>query len=289
MTTTTTNTPEGWSPSVVSRYNPDDMLSDALIIRAATFAGAVDGDEPAVLVPYVATDPEAGFVAEGQPIDNSDTGSAQVVITTNKVAVVTRMSRELTNHPSAAERIAGSVRRSVIAKADAAFLGNNEDPTGLFNIDGINTAGNLGTDLFAAYDAVAAIEADGGQATHVLIHPTDWGALSKLPVADGSNQSLLANVHDAATRSLAGVPVIVHSAVPAGEAMVLDRSEVVGAYGQLQLMRSDDAFFTYDSVAIRATFRLGWRVIRPARLAKLTIGDSENGAAAATTKAKTKG
>lgn len=144
MTTTTTNTPEGWSPNVVSTYNPDDMLADALIVQAATLAGHVDGDEPAVLVPYVATDPEAGFVPEGEAIPMESVGSAQVAITTDKVAVLTRMSRELTTHPGAAERIANSVRRSVTAKADAAFLGNTENPTGLFNIDGIPTAGNLG-------------------------------------------------------------------------------------------------------------------------------------------------
>lgn len=275
MTTTTTTAAEAWRPNVVSRFNPDDMLSEALIVQAATKAGTVEGDTPRVLVPYVAADPTAGFVAEGAPIDLSDVGADQIAIDTDKIAVVTRVSRELVDQNGAAERIANSLRRSVTAKADAAFLTNASNPTGLLAVAGIGTAGDLAnttnTDVFAAYDAVALIEADGGTATHVMVNPLDWAVLSKLPTATGSNQSLLANVHDAAARSLAGVPVIVHAAVTQGTALMLDRSEVVAAYGELELARSDDAFFTYDAVAIRATWRIGWNIVRPARLQKLTI------------------
>ena len=278
MTTTTTNTTEAWRPNVVSSFNPDDMLGEALIVTAATKAGEVEGDAPSLLVPYVSTDPAAGFIPEGEPIPLSDVGASQIVVTTDKIAVVTRVSREMTTQPGAAERIAQSLRRSVIAKADQAFLNNAADPTGVLSIAGIPTAGDLGgaTDpnLFAAYDAVAAIEDDGGTATHLLINPLDWAKLARLPVATGSNQSLLADAHDAAARSLAGVPVVVHSAVAAGTALMLDRSEIVAAYGQLELARSEDAFFTYDAVAIRATWRIGWNIVRPARLQKLTIAAS---------------
>lgn len=276
--TATTNAGQAWAPNVVSTFNPDDMLTESLIVTAATKAGEVYGDTPQVLVPYVVTDPAAGFTAEGAEITLADGGYSQIAISTNKVAVVTRVSNELTTQPGAAERIANSLRRSVIAKADAAFLNNATAPTGLMTISGISTAGDLGgatdANVFAAYDAVAAIEDDGGQATHVLINPIDWAKLCKLPAATGSNQSLLADVHDAATRTLAGVPVIVHNAVAAGTALMLDQSEVVAAYGQLELARSADAFFTYDAVAIRATWRIGWNVVRKARLQKLTIANA---------------
>ena len=274
MTKTTPSAAEAWRPNVVSSFDPDDMLSTALIVSTATRAGQVEGDAPTVRVPYVGTDPQAGFVAEGAEIDTGGGTMNEVVISTNKVASMSVVSRELAAQPGAAERIARSMRRAVTAHADAAYLGNTEAPTGLFSLDGIDTAGNLGTDLFAAYDAVAAIEADGGTATHLLVHPTDWGTLAKIPEATGSARSLLADVHDAAARSLAGVPVVVHAAVPQGEALMLDRSEVVAAYGTLDVARSDDAFFTSDAIGVRATFRLGWNVVRPTRLAKLTIGEA---------------
>lgn len=268
---TTPTAAEAWRPNVVSTYSPEDLLGQALIIQTATLAGTVEGDEPIVTVPYVAQDAEAGFVPEGEEIPVAGGQLAEVTISTDKVAVLTTVSRELAAQPGAAERIARSLQRSVTAKADAAFLGNTGGPTGLFNLPGIPTVGTLGGDLFAAYDAVAAIESDGGTPTHLLVNPGDWGTLSKIPEGTGSARSLLANVHDAATRSLAGVPVIVHAAVPQGEALMLDKAEVVAAYGQLQLARSEDAFFEYDAVGIRATFRLGWNVVRTARLAKLTI------------------
>lgn len=271
MTSTTTTSPEAWRPNVIGHFDPDDLLTEALIIRTSTRAGQVEGDTPQVLVPYVAQDPEAGFVAEGAAIDLEDVNAAQVAISTDKIAVVTRASRELLAQPGAAERIANSLRRSVTVKADAAYMANASDPTGLLNVAGVTAAGTLEDDLFAAYDAVAAIEDDGGTPTHLLINPLDWGKLSKLPTGAGSNQSLLANVTDAATRSIAGVPVIVHSAVTEGTALMVDRNEIVSAYGDIQLARSDDAFFAYDAVAIRATWRIGWGVVRPGRIQKLTV------------------
>ncbi|MBF6233954.1 phage major capsid protein [Nocardia farcinica] len=276
MAMTTPTSAEAWRPNVISTFDPDDMLKEALIVTASSRAGSVEGDAPSVLVPYVSTDPTAGFVPEGDLIPLADPGASQIAITTDKVAVVTRVSRELTTEPGAAERIANSLRRSVTRKADVAFMANVSDPTGLLAVAGVATAGDLGgaTDpnLFAVYDAVAAIEDDGGEATHVLINPLDWAELCKLPEATGSNKSLLADVHNAAARSLGGVPVIVHSAVTEGTALVIDKTEIVSAYGQLQLARSDDAFFQHDAVAIRATWRIGWNVVRPARLQKLTIG-----------------
>lgn len=275
MAATTTTTTQGWRNDVVSSFDPDDKLSESLLIQCATWAGFVDGDTPSVLVPYVSADPAAAIVAENATIPTSDGAYSQVKINTDKVAVVTRMSNELTSHPKAAERIANSVRRAIIAKADALFMANASDPTGLLNTAGLDTAGDLGgaTDpnLFAVYDAVAAIEDDGGTATHLLINPLDWATLSKLPEGTGSNRSLLADVHDVSRRSLAGVPVIVHSAVTQGTALMLDKSEVVGAWGNLELARSEHAFFTDDAIAIRATWRIGWQIVRPARLQKLTI------------------
>jgi len=265
----TTAVGQGWAQSVVSDFDPDDVMQTALVQVAATKAGEIEGDTPTVIVPYVRTDPPAAVVAEDNTISTTDGEYDQIEISTSKVAVVTRISNEVANHPNAAARIARAVSRSVTTKADTNFT------AALLAVDDVATAGDLGgtTDpnLFAAYDAVGAIEADGGQATHLLINPVDWATLCKLPTATGSNMSLLADVHDAAARALAGVPVIVHSAMPQGTALMLDRSEVVAAVGPLKLARSDDAFFTADAVAIRATFRSGVAVVRPTRLQKLTI------------------
>lgn len=265
----------GWSPDVISSFDADDLIPEALIIQTGSFAGTVEGDAPSVRVPYVPTDASAAVAAEGAVIPESTPTLDEIVVSTDKVAQLVKVSREQINQDGAAERIARSMARAVTTQADALYLNNLSAPTGLLNTAGLATAGDLGgatgNDVFAAYDAVGAIENDGGQATHLLINPTDWALLCKIPETSGSARSIMADVHDASRRSLAGVPVIVSRHVTAGAALMLDRSEIVAAYGQLQLARSDEFYFDSDSVALRLTMRLGWTVARTARLQKLTI------------------
>lgn len=265
----------GWSPDLISTFDADDLVPEALIVQTGSFAGTVEGDAPSVRVPYVPTDASAAVAAEGATIAESTPTLDELVVSTDKVAQLIKVSREQIAQPGAAERIARSMARAVTSQADALYLNNASAPTGLLNTASLATAGDLGgaTDpnVFAAYDAVGAIEDDGGTATHVLINPVDWATLCKLPENTGSAKSLLADVHDASRRSLAGVPVLVSNHVTAGGALMLDRSEIVAAYGQLQLARSDEFYFDSDSVALRLTFRLGWTVARVGRLQLLTI------------------
>lgn len=265
-----------WSPDLISTFDADDLVPDALIVQTASFAGFVEGDAPSVRVPYVPTDAAAAVVAEGAAATAVDPTLDEIVVNTDKVTQLVKVSREQIGKPGAAERIARSMARAVVTKADDLYLNNAANPTGLLNTGSLATAGDLGgataNDVFDAYDAVGAIEDDGGLATHVLINPVDWATLSKIPEVSGSAKSIMADVHDASKRSLAGVPVIVSNKVTAGAALMLDRSEIVAAYGQLQLARSDDFYFDSDSVALRLSFRLGWNVVRVARLQKLTIG-----------------
>lgn len=276
MTTITDAGRIAWSPDQISTFDPDDLVPDALILRAATRAGNVEGDAPSVRVPYVSADAAADVVAEGGDITPADPTLSEIVVTTDKVSQLIKVSREQARQTGAAQRLASSMARAVTSKADALFLNNVSNPTGLLKTAGLATAGDLGgatgADVFAAYDAVGAIEDDGGQATQVLINPVDWATLCKLPESSGSAKSLLADIHDTSRRSLAGVPVLVSNHVTAGAALMLDASEVVAAYGQMQLARSDDFYFGADSVALRLTFRIGWTVARVDRLQKLTIG-----------------
>lgn len=266
----------GWSPDLISTFDADDLVPDALVLSTASFAGTVEGDAPSVRVPYVPTDAAASTSIEGATIVEATPTLDEITVTTDKVAQLVKVSREQISQPGAAERIARSMARAVTTKADALYLNNVSAPAGLLSTAGLATAGDLGgatgNDVFAAYDAVGAIENDGGQATHILVNPVDWATLCKIPETSGSAKSILADVHDASRRSLAGVPVIVSRHVTAGAALVLDSSEIIAAYGQLQLARSDDFYFDSDSVALRLTFRLGWSVARVARLQKLTIG-----------------
>ena len=69
----------------------------------------MDGDEPAVRVPYADCDDDAGFIDEGEEITEAEPDSTEVVIHTGKVAVLAKISREQYNTGSAATLLSDSV------------------------------------------------------------------------------------------------------------------------------------------------------------------------------------
>ena len=89
----TPNTNAAWAPDVQG-IAPSDVIPEALVIETSSRAGLVEGDEPAVRVPFVDFDDDAGFVPEGDQITEADPDSTEVVIHTGKVAVLAKISRE---------------------------------------------------------------------------------------------------------------------------------------------------------------------------------------------------
>lgn len=269
-TSTTLTTAKAWHPDVQG-FLPAEAVPDALILAASVRAGEIEGDEPAVRVPYVADDGEATVVEEAQLIPDVDADFDEVVVRTSKVSALGKFSRESLAQPNAAQLILASMQRSIVNKADRLFVGSPSDPTGLLNAPGITDGGLIGDDLDSLIDAASGVEADGGAATDILAAPDAWAALSKMKTATGSAAPLLGAGTAAVERFLLGIPVRVSAAVPAGQLLMLDRRAVVSAYGQVQLARSDDAFFASDVAAIRVTWRIGWSVMRPGRVVKLGL------------------
>lgn len=268
-TTTTSTTPGAWSPDVAA-YTALDVIPEALILQTSTVVGSIEGDEPAVRVPWVDLDDTVGFVAEGAPIPENSSTYNETVVQTGKIATLGKFSREQLEQPNAAQLVVNSLSRSVVNKANMAYLGNAADPTGLLNVVGITDGGTLGVDLDSLADAVLGIEAEGGQATHIIAAPGAWGAVAKMKGATGSAVPLLGAGTEQAERRVLGVPVLVTSAAPADTLLVVDSSAIVSAVGSVQLARSEDAFFGSDVVGIRVTFRLGWAAMKPERIVKIS-------------------
>lgn len=271
---TTPTSPKAWAPDVTA-FVPGDVVPDALILQTATVVGAIEGDEPAIRVPFVADDGVVGFVAEGAEIPDADQEFDEVVVLTGKVAALGKYSFETLAQPEAARMVVESLSRSVVTKANAAYLGNlaaDPGPTGLLNTPGIvDFETPIADDLDLLVDAVSFIELDGGTATHIIANPTAWATLSKLKRGADSNESLVGAGTVAAERALLGLPVLVTPAMPAGSLLVVDQSAVIGAQGPVRVARSDDAYFSSDSIGVRVTWRLGWNVQHGSRVAKLTI------------------
>lgn len=271
---TTPTSPKAWAPDQTA-FVPTDVVPDALILNTANVVGQIEGDEPAIRVPFVADDGVVGFVAEGAEIPDANQEFDEVVVLTGKVAALGKYSYETLAQPEAARMVVDSLARSVVTKANAAYLGNLEaapGPTGLLNAPGIiDFETPMEDDLDQLVDAISFIELDGGTATHIIANPLAWAALSKLKRATDSNESLVGAGTVAAERALLGLPVLVTPAMPAGSLLVTDRSAIIGAQSPLRLARSDDAYFSSDSIGVRVTWRLGWKVMHATRVAKLTI------------------
>lgn len=272
---TTTNSPAAWRPDVQG-FPALDTIPDALILLTSTVSGHVEGDEPALRVPYVG-DVDADFVSEGQPIDVTDPTLGEVIVRTGKVAKVVKLSNEMNAQPNASRLIMASISRAVTRRANVAYIAqaapadSTEPPAGLLNIPGITPGGAVGGDLDTLVDAIAGIEEADGEATHIITSPSAWAALSKLKTAVDSNETLLGSGTQSTERTILDLPVLVTSAVPTGQLLVVDRAAIVSAVGDVKVARSSDAFFTQDSLAARVTFRFGANIVDPARIVHMTV------------------
>lgn len=270
MAYTTPAGPKGLYPDAT--FIPGEIVPDALLLQITTPTVPIEGDEPVVRVPFVAEDATVGFVAEGDIIPESDAALSELQISTHKIAVLSRMSREAAFHTGAEDLISTSMARAVTVKGNNALLAHPAGPTGLLATPGLIDAGVMAsTHLDVLSDAITEVEANGGAVSHLLMDPRSWGQLRKLKTSTDSAQLLLGSPAEQTDRRLFGVPVIVSPQVPEGSILVVDRENIVSSTGPIRLDKSTDAFFDRDSVALRVTWRFGWGVIRPERLAKVTV------------------
>lgn len=274
VTTTTTNKAFAMD---VQAFIPTDVIPEALILQTATFTTEIEGDAPAVRVPFVSVDDDAGFEAEGAVIPVSVPDTREVVIHTGKIAVLAVVSREQYELTGIGNLMSDSMRRAVVKKANAAYL-NQAAPTlpavtpppGLFN-QSPTVGGTVTTNLDAVSDAILDIEAAYGNATQIIAAPDAWASLLKFKAATGSNQSLLGAGTTAAERFLFSTPVIVSAAAPAGKLLITDKSSILSTYGPLNLAVSNEAYFNSDSIGLRCTWRIGAAIADAARVIAVTV------------------
>lgn len=270
---TTTTSAKAWSPDLHT-FLPSDVIPEALILRGSTVAGSIEGDEPAVRIPWV-NDAEADFVAEGDTIPEADPTLDEITVRTAKVSQLVQISREQYGQTEAAGLLSESVRRAVVNRANRAFM--TEDGagisglTGVLHTPGVHDGGNIAANLDPLADVLGLIEEAGGAANLIVASPSAWSALRKLKTGEGANSALLGAGTEDTERRLFGVEVVTSPAVTAGSIAVLDSTAVASAVGQVQVATSLDRYFENDAVAVRATFRLGWAVQHADRLARLTV------------------
>ena len=252
--------------------NAEEVVPEALLFKITSVLGEVEGDAPRVKIPYIKTDPEVGFVPEGGEISTDEPELDEVEINTGKLAVISTVTNEAAAHKTATDMISQSMRRAIVRKADMALFGNSgASPTGLANLPDIQSGFNLdGQSFDAIAEAIVALQSEDANPSHIVTSPAVWGNLLNLKAAKDSNTPLVGSPSQAVGSSLFGIPLIVSTAVPQGKLFVLDQAQILSVASDIRANSSEGAYFSHDITAYRATWRIGWAMVHPERLAMVT-------------------
>ncbi|MBZ4622126.1 phage major capsid protein [Mycobacterium avium subsp. hominissuis] len=270
--TTTPTTAAAWSPDVYE-FAPQDVLPQALILTTSFVAGDIDGDQPSLHVGFVTDQLDADYVAEGTEIPDSAPGLDEVEIKTKKISRLVNLSSEQYNQEQTASSVAASVARDLTAKADASYLGENADPLiGLLHAADVIDGGPVTDSLDALVDLVAELENNGSTPSAIILDPLSWAAARKLKVGTDYNAALLGAGTNDAQPMLLSLPIFRSRFIPAGSGIVVDKTAIASAVGPVKIATSEHALFSSDAVQVRATWRIGWKLVRPTRIGKFTVG-----------------
>src|SRR5690625_4896566 len=98
------------------------------------------------------------------------------------------------------------------------------------------TVANSVTTSTPLVDAIAEVETNGAEPTHIIAAPDTWTAIRKLKAGDASNQPLVnQDVATETQRQVEGLPVIVNRHAEPGSLLIIDRSEIISSVSQIEL------------------------------------------------------
>ncbi len=276
FTATTTNSAAAWRPDLFV-FEPADALPEAAILEHTTVAGRVEGDAVSTRVAYVADD-TAEFVAEGAEIDEGEPGLNEAQVWTSKIAQLVRLSREQYSQAGTDTELARSVARAMTAKADNAFLAQAAPTSpavapvaGLLNVAGLSSQTAVGGSLDKLIDLEAAVRAAGANPTAWIMSPDSWAILRKMKTGTDYNSTLLGAGTDNAEPRLLSIPVFVNAQMPTKRGLLVDKAAIISAVGPLEIATDSSRYFSSDSIAVRATWRTGHVLPRPARIGAFTL------------------
>lgn len=254
-----------------------DALPDLLLLSNSTLGPQIEGDAPNVRIPYVSEDVDADFVAEGAEIPEASPELDELVVPTRKVGTLSVISREAYSHDGVGGLLTDSLQRSVTTKADRVFIANpvtTGQPTGLVNHPGITDGGQITpSDFSAILTAIATIAAKGSRPSAIITGYDTWATILGAAYSDGTPK-LSPDQANAPSPLLYGLPVILNTAVPADTLLIMDKTQVLVSTTTVQVATSTERYFERDSIGVRVSIRLGFGILHPDRIAKLTVAES---------------
>jgi len=232
-------------------------------------------------VPLLSADAStAGFPPEGAEAPIAEPTTTEAVVPLYKITALSVLTKELISDAEGdvLGLVGRSLVRSLITVIDNAAFANT-------TVDGFSGLGSITPTLADAgadwtnYDtfefAKSNAEQHGTVVSYWVCNPATALKLStvKAYAAAASNIALLQpNSADPAGRQISGIPLIVSPSVPNKTVWALPSDRIVTALCWGTTVESDGSvFFTSMKTALLASVRLGYKVLDPLSLTKITV------------------
>lgn len=274
-TTTTLTAAKAWAPDSIVPTREAVPEALALDKRVCTLGPALEGDAPAIRLPFVGLAPEAQLVREGEEIPQSQPGLSELVVNTQKVALLTEVSREALSYDQTSASITDSARRSLTFKLDELLVAAQRTDTGtgagLAYTHGITETHADAYGLDPLLENIAAVAAAGASPTAIVLNFGAWAKL--LQVKGGDGRGIISpDVANAPAPTLFGIPVVINAATPNDTVLVLDAGSIMASLSDILATVGDGDAFRRDSKQIRLVARIGWGTFSPEQIGKITFG-----------------
>lgn len=235
-----------------------------------------------VKVPTMARPTTPAWHGQGELITEVDPNFGELSLlpsTMKAVKTLTRFSNELARQSTVNldQALQARLVADVAAAMDAQLFSATGDgitlPRGIFAYDGVNTvnvAGALSLDDLIDAQGTLLGENVNLAATKWVVRPETFTALRKLKDTSGT-YIVQPDVTQGAGFQLLGAPVIVTSRAPAGNAALVDFSQVIVARDVAPEVKVlDQTFGDYDQQAIRVVYRMDAAPANPEAIVTLT-------------------
>lgn len=250
-----------------------------------TLLNTASGED--IKVPVESTRPLATAIDEGTTISALDPTFSSLTLKSQKVAVLTKVSRELLEDSGidVVAYLGRTLGTSVGIKVNNLLTvgtGSGDEPNGIVTAAGSGITGSTATGTFTADNLIDLAHSVDGAFVRLgagfMMRRTTMGALRKLK--DTAGQYLYVPAAEiGAPDSFMGFPIYENPDVPAVAASA--KSVLFGAtssyhvrqVGGVELARSDDAYFASDEVGLRLTIRV-WGDLGQSSAVKYFAGGS---------------
>lgn len=271
----------------------DQIRKRTAVLAAGPVMLPVEG-AGSVKVPTITASVTVAGVAEAGAITASDPTLSNITLDPKKFAALTVVNREAVedSSPQLRQVVANSLLKDLAVEVDRQLVtgdGTGQNLTGLRNISGFTAGASTGTNggalsfSFLADTVGAADTANLDPESQAwIMHARTWNSVRKLVDSQSRPIISLDPTGPDVRPSLWGRPVYISNSLSITETvgtstdcstiLLCDMSQIVVAQArQVELVASEDAYFTSDQVGLRVTIRLDIGAPQPAAIVK-TVG-----------------